>query len=127
MAASKCVFCGVIFTIIIAFVSASKSDERKDVFDGQDFITLENLVKKLQTTIKAHESRFEMLENRLLQSERKTDLLIRERKRNFQVINELRQRILGIEHTESQIKPGIKIQLDNEQTNVSEIRTGTLF
>lgn len=127
MAASKCVFCGVIFTIIIAFVSASKSDERKDVFDGQDFITLENLVKKLQTTIKAHESRFEMLENRLLQSERKTDLLIRERKRNLQVINELRQRIPGIEHTESQIKPGIKIQLDNEQTNVSKIRTGTLF
>lgn len=98
MAASECAkFCVVLFTIAIALVSASKSDKRKDVIDVQDYITLRNLVKELQVTLKVHESRFEMLENRLLQSERKTDLLVRERKRNLQVINELSRHLSGIE------------------------------
>eukprot|EP00105_Crassostrea_gigas_P046331 XP_019930479.1 PREDICTED: uncharacterized protein LOC105347304 isoform X2 [Crassostrea gigas] len=109
MAASECAkFCVVLFTIAIALVSASKSDIRKDVIDVQDYITLRNLVKELQVTLKVHESRFEMLENRLLQSERKTDLLVRERKRNLQVINELSRHLSGIENKEAQIKPFAK-------------------
>lgn len=127
MAASECAkFCVVIFTIIIALVSASKSEDRKDVIDVQDYITLKNLVNELQATIKAHESLFELLEKRLLQSERKTDLLIRERKRNLQVINDLSRRISGIETKESQIKPSMKIRRDNIEKEVSEIRKGTL-
>lgn len=57
MAASECAkFCVVLFTIAIALVSASKSDKRKDVIDVQDYITLRNLVKELQVTLKVHES-----------------------------------------------------------------------
>lgn len=105
MAGSECAkFCVVIFTIIIALVQASKSEERKNVIDVQDYITLKNLVKELQTTLKAHESLFELLEKRLLQSDRKTDLLIRERKRNLQVINDLSRRISGIETKGSEMK-----------------------
>lgn len=53
MAASECAkFCVVLFTIAIALVSASKSDKRKDVIDVQDYITLRNLVKELQVTLK---------------------------------------------------------------------------
>lgn len=130
MAASECAkFCVVLFTIAIALVSASKSDIRKDVIDVQDYITLRNLVKELQVTLKVHESRFEMLENRLLQSERKTDLLVRERKRNLQVINELSRHLSGIENKEAQIKPfaSKKIRRENVQEDVSKIRKGTIM
>lgn len=130
MAASEYAkFCVVLFTIIIALVSASKSDKRKDVIGVQGYITLQNLVKELQATLKVHESRFEMLEKRLLQSERKTNLLVRERKRNLQVISELSRRVSDIEIKESQIKPfaSMKIRRDNVQKNVSEIRKGTIM
>lgn len=86
-------------------------------------------MKELQVTLKVHESRFEMLENRLLQSERKTDLLVRERKRNLQVINELSGHLSGIENKEAQIKPfaSKKIRRENVQEDVSKIRKGTIM
>lgn len=58
-----------------------------------------------------------------------TDLLVRERKRNLQVINELSRHLSGIENKEAQIKPfaSKKIRRENVQEDVSKIRKGTIM